>query len=181
VGVRIRPAVPDDFGVLAELDLTYPADRVLSIVRSGAAPEHTFRFEWRHRRSPPAVYATPDVAWFEAAASRADLFLMAELDRCPAGYLIVLLPAWTDAGEITDLAVGADVRGQGLGTALLSDAAEWARKRGLRALWVEPRMDNATAIEFYVGHGFRVAGFNDRMYSNEDDPGQTAVYMYLDL
>ncbi len=181
MGIRVRPAVPDDFAALATLDLTYPTDRILALSRSGAAPEHSFRLQWRRRQSSPAVYATLDTGWLQGAALRADLLLVAELNGRAAGYLIVILPPWTDAGEITDLAVGAGERGQGLGTALVGAAADWARKRGLRALWVEPRADNATAIEFYVRRGFRLAGFNDRMYGDQDDPGQTTVYMYLEL
>jgi ribosomal protein S18 acetylase RimI-like enzyme len=45
---------------------------------------------------------------------------------------------------------------------------------------VEPSADNAEAIEFYVRLGFRVSGFNDRLYSNEDDePERQTVYMHL--
>jgi ribosomal protein S18 acetylase RimI-like enzyme len=47
---------------------------------------------------------------------------------------------------------------------------------------VEPRADNHAAISFYVSLGFRVAGFNDRVYSNADDAeGRTTVFMHLEL
>jgi hypothetical protein len=47
---------------------------------------------------------------------------------------------------------------------------------------VEPRSDNADAIEFYVAQGFRITGFNDRMYSNADDAhGRLTLFMHLEL
>jgi ribosomal protein S18 acetylase RimI-like enzyme len=68
-----------------------------------------------------------------------------------------------------------------VGRALVDAAAAWARERKYRALWVEPSTDNADAIEFYVRLGFRLSGFNDRMYSNSDDPGETTLFMHLEL
>jgi ribosomal protein S18 acetylase RimI-like enzyme len=54
--------------------------------------------------------------------------------------------------------------------------------RGLHAPWVEPRADNHAAISFYISLGFRLSGFNDRMYSNDDDDdGKPTVYMHLEL
>ena len=68
------------------------------------------------------------------------------------------------------------------GRALVRAASVWARERRYRALWVEPRADNHAAISFYVSLGFRVSGFNDRMYSNHDhEAGKPTVYMNLEL
>jgi len=99
-----------------------------------------------------------------------------------AGLLILVVPEWTDAAEITDLAIDIAFRRLGAGHALIEAAADWARGRGYRALWVEPRADNHAAISFYVSLGFRVSGFNDRLYSNADhEDGNPTVYMHLEL
>ncbi len=59
---------------------------------------------------------------------------------------------------------------------------DWARERSLRALWVEPRADNAEAIGFYLSLGFRMSGFNDRLYSNRDhEDGRPTLYMHREL
>ena len=86
--------------------------------------------------------------------------MVAEADGVAVGLLMVIVPGWTDAAEIADLAVDRGVRRLGAGTALVEAAAGWACERGLRALWVEPRADNAEAIEFYLRTGFRVSGLN---------------------
>ena len=181
--VCVRPAVEDDLPALTQLDLSYPTDRVLALRRSGRAPAHTFALRWQRREAAvEEVYAKPTVDWLRAALARADLFLVAEVGGEMAGYVIILVPTWTDAGEITDLAVHRPLRRRGAGRALVDAALEFARSRGLRALWAEPRADNAEAIDFYLALGFRIAGFNDRMYSNSDDEaGRVTLLMYRDL
>ena len=179
----IRPATEAELPALTRLDLTYPTDRYLAIEREGDAPEHTFTMRWRNRvPAPMVVYDTPAIEKLRGALDRTDLFIVAESDGEVQGYLMVTVPTWTDAGEITDLAVDIAVRREGAGRALINAATDWARAQNLRSLWVEPRADNHAAISFYVSLGLRVAGFNDRMYSNRDDEdGRPTVFMHLEL
>ena len=182
MSVTVRPATDDDLPALAGLDLKYPTGRYLHVKREGVGPEHTFRFEWREREPGERVYATYTVERLRGALKRTDLFLAGFVDDQPAGLLMVIVPDWTDAAEITDLAIDRPARRQGLGRALVNATAAWARDRNYRALWVEPSSDNADAIAFYSRLGFRLSGFNDRMYSNEDDaPGATTLFMHLEL
>ena len=183
VPLTIRPATEADFPALTRLDLTYPTDRYLAVQREGEAPEHTFNLRWRNRvPAPMAVYDTLTVEKLRATVDQTDLFVVADNDGEVQGYLIVMLPAWTDAGEITDLAVDIACRREGAGRALIEAATAWGRERRLRSLWVEPRADNHAAISFYVSLGFRVSGFNDRMYSNSDhEAGGQTILMHLNL
>ena len=179
----IRPATEADFPALTRLDLTYPTDRYLSLERTGDTPEHTFTLRWRSRvPAPMAVYDTLSIERLCGALEKTDLFLIAEVEGEVLGYLMIVVPSWTDAAEITDFAVDIAERRTGIGSALVGDAATWARGRRYRSLWVEPRADNHAAISFYVSRGFRVAGFNDRMYSNADDSdGRLTLIMHLQL
>jgi len=182
MSVMVRPATEADLPALTRLDLTYPTDRYLALERSGEAPEHTFALRWRNRVPVPmALYATYTVEGLCEALARTDLFLVAEVDSEVAGLLMIIVPEWTDAAEITDLAVDIVFRRMSAGRALV-EAAERACRRGHRSLWVEPRADNHAAISFYVSLDFRVSGFNDRLYSNADHAGGKAtVYMHLEL
>ena len=129
-----------------------------------------------------AVYDAPSLEKLRGALARVDLFLVGELEGAVTGYLIVLVPSWTDAAEITDLAVDCASRRLGVGRTLIEAAARWARERRYRSLWVEPRADNHAAICFYTALGFRLAGFNDRMYSNADhEDGKATIFMHLEL
>ena len=181
--VTVRPASEADLSALTRLDLTYPTDRVLALDRAGEPPEHTFALRGRtHVPAPMAVYATYTIDRLRQALSTTDLALVAEVDGEVAGLLILVVPEWTDAAEITDLAIDIAFRRLGAGRVLVEAAADWARGRGYRALWVEPRADNHAAISFYVSLGFRVSGFNDRLYSNADhEDGKPTVYMHLEL
>ena len=183
VQVTIRTATEADLPALTRLDLTYPTDRYLEVARSGEPPEHTFSLRWRNRApAPMAVYDTPTVKKLRGALEKTDLFLVADHEGGITGYLMVIVPSWTDAAEITDLAVDIASRREGTGLALIEAAAEWGRSKRLRSLWVEPRADNHAAISFYVSLGFRLSGFNDRVYSNADDAeGRTTVFMHLEL
>jgi|RhiMetdeSRZDD1v2_1073273.scaffolds.fasta_scaffold1163610_2 ribosomal protein S18 acetylase RimI-like enzyme len=181
--VTVRPATEADLPALTRLDLTYPTDRFLSLERSGEPPELKYALRWRNRvPAPMAVYATYTVDRLRDALMRTNLFLVAEVDGEAAGFLMIIVPEWTDAAEMTDLAVDIAFRRMGAGRALIDAAAEWARERGLRALWVEPRADNQAAISFYISMGFRLSGFNDRLYSNADDAdGKPTISMHLEL
>jgi len=182
--ITVRPAGEADFTALTQLDLSYTAgERFLALERSGSAPELTFALRWQTGEPRERIYAElTEEALRRALTGGADLFLVAELDGTIAGYLMVVLPRWTDAGEVTDFAVHRPARRHGVGRALLESAVVWARERNLRALWVEPQGETREGIEFYLRLGFRVAGINDRWASNRDDePGRQTVYMYLDL
>jgi ribosomal protein S18 acetylase RimI-like enzyme len=183
VPLTIRTATEADLPALTRLDLTYPTDRYLALERSGEPPEHTFSLRWRNRvPAPMAVYDTLTLAKLSGALAKTDLFLVAQDEAEPVGYLMIVAPTWTDAAEITDLAVDIASRRVGAGRALVDAAADWGREHGHRSLWVEPRADNHAAISFYTNLGFRLSGFNDRMYSNEDDEGgKTTIFMHLEL
>ncbi|MEX2160255.1 MAG: GNAT family N-acetyltransferase [Dehalococcoidia bacterium] len=183
VALTVRMASEADVPALAQLDASYSAGRrVLALDRTGAAPETTIAFRWRDGTAREAVYGVYDEARLRRALGSVDLCLVAEIEKKIAGLLMVLVPSWTDAGEITDLVVDRTLRERGAGRALVGGAVEWARGRSLRALWVEPRADNADAIECYLSLGFRLSGFNDRMYSNGDhEGGKPTLYFYLEL
>jgi ribosomal protein S18 acetylase RimI-like enzyme len=182
MSMLVRLASEADLLAITRFDLTYPTDRYLALERSGEAPEHTFSFRWRNRvpEKAVAVYADYALDGLRDALTRTDLFLVAEIDAEVVGLLMIIVEA--DAAEITDLAVDIASRRLGAGRALVDAAAGWARERSYRSLWVEPRADNFEAIAFYVSMGFRVAGFNDRMYSNRDhEDGRPTVFMHLEL
>ena len=180
--ITVREAAEADLASLAQIDVSYTAgERILSLRRSGTSPELTFSLRWRAGTPVERVYDELTVDGLRRALTKgADLFLVAEVEGRLTGYLMVVLPRWTDAGEITDVVVDRPLRRRGVGRALVQAATEWARDRGLRALWVEPGADHAEAIEFYLSLGFRLSGLNDRWTSN-DKEGHHTVYMYLEL
>jgi predicted GNAT family N-acyltransferase len=59
------------------------------------------------------------------------------------------------AMQLRGMAVSADHRGRGLGAAMLAAGLDDARRRGAALVWANAR---DSALDFYVAHGFAVAG-----------------------
>ncbi len=186
--VNFRDATEADFEALTKLDLTYTVgDRYLELRRSGTEQELTFSLRWREGVARDVLYDTLTVdGLHQALEKHTDAFFVAALgsagDSAIAGYLMIVKPRFTDAAEITDVAVDRPARRSGAGRALIEAAVAWGRERNLRALWVEPQGKAGGPIDFYLKLGFRISGINDRWYTNTDETeGQHTVYMYLEL
>jgi len=169
--VTVRPASEADLSALTRLDLTYPTDRVLALDRAGEPPEHTFALRWRnHVPAPMAVYATYTIDRLRQALSTTDLALVAEVDGEVAGLLILVVPEWTDAAEITDLAIDIAFRRLGAGHALIEAAADWARGRGYREMASDTSLDNTVSHAAHRRVGYdevdRVIQFRKKLSDN---------------
>ena len=65
-----------------------------------------------------------------------------------------------------DLAVEPDLRGQGLGKALLQAALGLAHAAGAEAMFLEVAADNAPAVALYEHAGFERVGLRRGYYAN---------------
>ena len=79
-----------------------------------------------------------------------------------------------DKGYIANIAVDPLFRRQGIGSALLDDAADFARQAGLAFLTLEVRRSNLGAQALYRRHGFCPAGVRKNYYR---DPVEDAILM----
>lgn len=78
------------------------------------------------------------------------------------GYVV----AWFAAGqgEIANLAVDPDARGQGIGSALLDAALEEAKRYRTEEVFLEVRSSNLRARQLYESRGFAEVGRRRRYY-----------------
>jgi porphobilinogen synthase len=83
-----------------------------------------------------------------------------------------------DEGEIANLAVAPEVRGRGVGSALLDHLLDFARTAALRSVFLEVRARNAPALALYQSRGFRQVGVREQYY---DRPREDARVLRLDL
>jgi len=75
-----------------------------------------------------------------------------------AGFIDVHVQRVVEAdpyAEVGGLVVSAKHRGRGLGAALLTAAATWARERGLAVMWIRANLAREGAHEFYPAAGCR--------------------------
>ena len=78
-------------------------------------------------------------------------------------------------GEITNVAVAKEYRGQGIATKLMTCILECGDKMGITAYTLEVRAGNIPAIRLYEHHGFRTEGVRRNFYSN---PVEDAYIMW---
>ena len=114
---------------------------------------------WRgvtdERRYLRALKRFPDAAVFVAeAGGRIVARLSVARDQHPASYHVA------DLG----LMVASDYRRQGVGRALLEEAAAWARESGIRKLELHVFPHNEAAISLYEQFGFEREGYRRGHY-----------------
>lgn len=90
-----------------------------------------------------------------------------------------MLEGREDLAVLWDIRVAPEARGQGIGSALLHAAEEWARARGGRELKVETQNVNVPACRFYGRHAFVLRAADVRAYPGL--PGETQLLWYKDL
>ena len=90
-----------------------------------------------------------------------------------------------DIAALWDIRVARDARHLGVGRALFSEAAEWARSQGCRLLKVETQNVNVPACRFYAAMGCELGQINRFAYLGQygdahPDEVQLVWYLHLD-
>jgi RimJ/RimL family protein N-acetyltransferase len=152
VSFRVRSADPSDAEQLARL-----ADSV------SAEPEGwliSVAGEWRsagdERRFLKALRRYQHAAVFVAERDDGTLVGRLSVGRDPH-------PASTHVADV-GLMVALDARRQGVGTALLQAAVDWARATGIRKLELHVFPWNEAGIALYEAFGFEREGYRKRHY-----------------
>ena len=96
-------------------------------------------------------------------------------DQRLRGFLIAR--AIAGEAEILTLAVQPQARRTGVGSALVTAAAQAARAFGAAVIWLEVAVDNAAAINLYQSLGFETAGRRDHYYARDGAVAVDALIM----
>ena len=100
------------------------------------------------------------------------IFLLAEREREPLGYLG--MEYVLDEGSITNVAVFAAHRRQGIADALIKELLHYAAAQELSTVTLEVRETNAPAIALYQKHDFVPVGRRKNYYTS---PPEDAILM----
>jgi ribosomal-protein-alanine N-acetyltransferase len=97
--------------------------------------------------------------------------------RTPARLVAGYCAAWfvLDEVHINNIAVRPELRGRGLGSALLARVIEEGRAAGATRATLEVRRSNDDARRLYERFGFRVAGVRRDYYT---DPSEDALVLW---
>jgi ribosomal protein S18 acetylase RimI-like enzyme len=145
MNIRIRPYQPGDLTAIK--DLTVSAFEGVTLEQNveetlGVLNGH----DWRWRK---ARHIDDDVA-----ANAAGIFV-AECDGVVVGYISTVIDRAAGKGRIPNLAVAAELRGQGLGRRLIEHALDYFRAEGLAYAMIETMAQNAVGHHLYQSCGFQ--------------------------
>lgn len=85
------------------------------------------------------------------------------------GTAVILLRKNSSVARLYSIASKPEARGKGVGTALIEAAETFARQRRCRALRLEVRTDNHSAIRLYERLGYRQLSHHPSYYENGAD------------
>ncbi len=103
---------------------------------------------------------------------------VAERDGVLCGYAVgkLLRMSAGSIGELENIAVAVQHRGQGVGRALCCAVLDWCRQSGAVAVEIEVRAANRVAIAMYESLGWKQTGLRRDYYH---DPVEDAIQMTL--
>ena len=109
----------------------------------------------------------------EITRNKFAIYLCARIEGKVIGYAGM----WKvfDEGHITNVAVHPKFRGSGVGSALVDNLINTAKKEGITKMTLEVRKSNIVAKALYGKYGFEAGGFRKGYYS---DNGEDAIIMW---
>ncbi|MEE0675329.1 MAG: ribosomal protein S18-alanine N-acetyltransferase [Ruminococcus sp.] len=105
-------------------------------------------------------------------ANENSVFIVAVEGEKVIGY--IGMSVVIDEGYIFNVAVDADFRRKGVGTALINELVTYGKKNNLCFITLEVRESNQAAISLYSDFGFIKVGERKNYYS---DPAENAILM----
>jgi ribosomal protein S18 acetylase RimI-like enzyme len=166
--IEIRSALTTDLTSLAGIEHSSKTDYVWQLDRSFDTGQMAVSF--REIRLPrtirieyPHTHEQVVETWKKSA-----VILMAVLGNQPVGYVSIQDQQTPGTAWITDLAVAEHNRREGIGSALLLSAQNWASQRRFRRMVLEMSSKNVAAVRLALKMGFEFSGYNDQYYANQD-------------
>ena len=166
--IEIRPAISADIPALIAIDHRYTSDNVwqMEIQQDESQIAISFR-EVRLPRSVRVDYPRSPGELADTWTQRSGL-LVALFEGEPIGYASLMLELAPLTTWMTDLAVARRLRRQGIASALVLAAQEWATQHDSHYLVLEMQPKNVPALKLVQKLGFDFCGYNDRYYKNHD-------------
>ncbi len=172
--IEIRPVIAEDIPLLASLHHHSQTDYVWQMDFQNRREDNEININFRKNRLPrtirleyPRSPHTLQENWMERAG-----ILVAVLAGRPIGYAALSFGFERLTTWVTDLVVHRPLRRQGIGSALLLAAMEWAMQAECSSLVLEMQTKNDPAIRLATKLGFDFCGYQDHQYANHE----TAIF-----
>jgi len=194
--IDVRAVHPGDAAALHALDASFETDRIYvlrirnrliphssdTIDTAPSSPSASFAFELIETAVDPPIYKNyretlPTVADIETELRNAEGGYVALADNTIAGGILLHVEEWRSVARIEDIIVGHQYRRYGIGSLLLTCAADWARRRGCWAVVLETQNINYPAIQFYLRNGFDIWSIQRHFYPPGPAAHEVALLM----
>jgi ribosomal protein S18 acetylase RimI-like enzyme len=167
--IEIRPVMNSDVPSLLALDYNYSSNKVWQMELNNVDDEINISFrQVNFPRTVHVEYPRPPESLVEDWTKHAGI-LVALFEGKIIGYCRMVKDAFPFSMLMTDLVVNKAQRRQGIGSALVLAALEWANARPeIRRLILEMQPKNYPAINLATKLGFDFCGYTDHYYRNQD-------------
>lgn len=166
--IEIRQAILADLPELMKIDHSYETMSAWQMDRNLDINQVNVQF--REIRLPRAVhmeYPRP-LDYFEDEGFRQSIILVALLSGIPVAYIRLYEECEPRTVRVKDLAVGKNVRRQGIASVLLLAAQDWAGQRNFKRVVAEIQPKNSAAIHLVNKLGYEFCGYSDHYFANQD-------------
>lgn len=125
-----------------------------------------------------ATFSLPwsEKGFLDALQMENNILIVAEEDSKILGYICMYVSF--DEGEITNVVVSPEYRGQGIGSRMMEYIFELARNKSIQRIVLEVRVSNGLAIGLYNKCGFQEVGIRKNFY---EKPVEDAAIMIATL
>jgi len=166
--IQTRPTIASDLIRLMGFDHSIASESVWQLELRRDAGQSTAMFrEVRLPRSISVAYPRDPFALADDWTKRSMMYT-ALIDQEPVGYVSLIERSMDSTVHITDLVVHGPNRRQGVASALLASAQDWAAGRSLRRVILETQSKNLPAIRLAQKFGYEFCGYNDQYYLTQD-------------
>ncbi|MCJ7701132.1 MAG: GNAT family N-acetyltransferase [Anaerolineales bacterium] len=166
--IEIRPAIATDIHALMKLEHNYSSDHVWQM--DFRQEDNEINIIFRQMQLPRSVQVRypRDHQTLADNWTQRDGLLVAESEDEIVGYISLNHNTLLKTTWATDLAIMRRLRRQGIGSALILSAQDWAMKNKSHRLILEMQPKNYPAIQLANKLGFELCGYNDHYFANHD-------------
>jgi len=169
LSIQIRPATATDIPRLIALDHSNSSESVWQLeLRRDTAEQTTAAFREVRLPRPTTVSFPYKPRALADEWTKKSMMQIALADNAHVGYICVQERAPASVAWVTELVVDVPHRRQGVASALLASAQNWALDRQHCRLILEMQSKNLSMIRLAQKFGYEFCGYNDHYYLTQD-------------
>jgi ribosomal protein S18 acetylase RimI-like enzyme len=165
--MRVRRAELVDLNACVDMDRSYSTDFVWQVEERPRPDEIAVTFRKVRLPRTAQIRVPRQESGLLACWQQDECFVVAENQNKILGFLNMPIVPSEPVAHIRHLTVDSVHRRKGVGSAVLTSVAAWAREQGVLAITAEAETRNHPAISFLQKRGFTFCGYRDQLAVNQ--------------